>query len=390
MSIDVSTPVLLLGGKENALSVTRHLGRLGVRVAVSGPESCWALWSRYCAEAVPVPKGRKQQEFWSELLLGNSGRFNGHIVLAMSDDAIEFIGANRDRLQSRYILDEADAALQRAFLDKIETLEIARKAGVDTPNFWKVENEEQLAALESEVKFPVMVKPIQSHSFIKAFKAKLFIVESSAEELKAQVRRAWARNIGVFVVEMIPGPDSQLSSYYTYRTRDGRRLFDFTKSVIRRWPVNRGNACYHKTGWLPATAAAGMRFFEHAGLRGLGNIEFKHDTRDGKLKVIEVNARFTAAQELVRRAGLPIDLIIYCQLTRQPLPTAKPVQKELRLWYPLRDFLGFAELWRKGDLSFWGWLRSVTTVAPVLPLVSLSDPLPVYGALSALAHRLMS
>ncbi len=390
MSLDVSTPVLLLGGKENALSVTRHLGRLGVRIAVSGPESCWALWSRYCAEAIPVPKGRKQQDFWAELLLGNSGRFNGHIVLAMSDDAIEFLNVNRSRLQARYILDEADQVLQRAFLDKIATLEIAREAGVDTPNFWKVENEDQLESIVSEVKFPVMVKPVQSHNFIKAFKVKLFIVENSIEELKAQVRRAWERNIAVFVVEMIPGPDSQLSSYYTYRTREGRRLFDFTKSVIRRWPVNRGNACYHKTGWLPETAAAGIRFFDRAGLKGLGNIEFKRDARDGKLKVIEVNARFTAAQELVRRAGFPIDLLIYCHLTKQPLPEIRPVKQELRLWYPVRDFLGFVELWRKGELSFWGWLRSVATVAPVLPLVSLADPLPIYGALTALAHRLMS
>lgn len=389
MTPDVSTPVLLLGGKENALSVTRHLGRLGVRVAVSGPQSCWALWSRYCAEAVPVPKGKKQQEFWGELLLGNSGRFNGHVVLAMSDDAIEFLNANRSRLTARYILDDADRALQRAFLDKIATLEIARAAGLDTPSFWKVETEEQLAALEGAVTFPVMVKPIQSHSFIKAFKAKLFIVESGMDELKTQVRRAWAKNVGVFVVEMIPGPDSELSSYYTYRTEEGRRLFDFTKSIIRRWPVNRGNACYHKTGWLPETAAAGIRIFEHAGLRGLGNIEFKRDRRDGKLKVIEVNARFTAAQELIRRAGYPIDLLVYCHLTKQPLPEIRPAQHELRLWYPVRDFLGFVELWRRGELSLWGWLRSITAVAPVLPLASLADPLPAYGALTAVAQRLL-
>jgi predicted ATP-grasp superfamily ATP-dependent carboligase len=152
--------------------------------------------------------------------------------------------------------------------------------------------------------------------------------------------------------------------------------------------VNRGNACYHRTGWQPETAEAGIRFFESTGLLGLGNIEFKRDPRDGKLKIIEVNARFTAAQELVRRAGVPIDLAVYCHLTRQPLPPLRQSNKELRLWYPFRDFLAFLELRSRGELSLFSWLRSVATTRNVSPLLSLADPLPVLGAAFALVHRL--
>jgi D-aspartate ligase len=389
MTLDVKTPVLLLGGKENALSVTRHLGRLGVPVRASGPRNCWALHSRFCAEALPVPNSMKQQEYWESLLLGNDGRLNGHIIWAMSDDAIEFLNRNRPRLAARYVLDDCDTDLQRQFLDKMKTLELARQAGVAAPQHWKVQNEADLAALRGQIKFPAVVKPIQSHAFTKVFGKKLFIVEDSFDELAALVRKAWAHRLDIFIAEMVPGPDSLLSSYYTYRTQDGSHLFDFTKSVIRRWPVNRGNACYHKTGWLPETAEAGAKFFDSVGLRGLGNIEFKRDTRDGKLKVIEVNARFTAAQELVRRSGIPIDLIIYCRLTKQPLPAFTRSDKELRMWYPLRDFLGFAELWRRGELSLLGWIKSVATTCHVFPLFSLSDPLPVVGAVVALAQRLV-
>ncbi len=239
MKIDFSTPLLLLGGKENALSITRHLGRLGATIRVSGPVNCWAMHSRWCAEALPVPKGMRQQDYWKKLLLGNDGRLNGHMVWALSDDAIEFINVNRGALSTRYLLDEADLALQRDFLDKQRTLELAERAGIDAPRHWRVENESDLAMLADKVSFPVMVKPIQSHKFIRVFKAKLFIVEDSLEVLESQIRRAWDHGIGVFVTEMVPGPDSLLSSYYTYRTGQGRRLFDFTKSIIRRWPMNR-------------------------------------------------------------------------------------------------------------------------------------------------------
>ena len=390
MKLDVSTPLLLLGGKENTLSVVRHLGGLGVTIRVSGPPSCWALHSRYCAEALPIPKGTMQQDYWQHLLLGNDGRLNGHMIWALSDDAIEFLNRNRQELATRYILDDADAGLQSDFLDKVKTLELAEAAGVDAPRHWAAETEEQLTALRGQVSFPVMVKPVQSHSFIKVFGKKLFIIEQDMEELETKVRTAWEHGIAVFVVEMIPGPDSLLSSYYTYRTSAGLRLFNFTKSVIRRWPVNRGNACYHKTGWLPETAEAGAKFFDGVGLRGLGNIEFKRDQRDGKLKVIEVNARLTAAQELVRRAGVPIDLVIYCHLTRQPLPKITMSKKELRLWYPLRDFFAFAELWRKGELAPWAWVKSIFGAQHVWPLMSLKDPLPVLGAGTVLVLRVLS
>jgi predicted ATP-grasp superfamily ATP-dependent carboligase len=253
-----------------------------------------------------------------------------------------------------------------------------------------VTDDNELQAIRAAISFPAMVKPVQSHKFTKVFGRKLFIVENSFEELEGHLRTCWAHGLDVFVVEMIPGPDSLLSSYYTYRTKTGQRLFDFTKSVIRRWPVNRGNACHHKTDWLPETAEAGRKFFDAAGLRGLGNIEFKRDLRDGKLKVIEVNARFTAAQELVRRAGVPIDLIIYCHLTKQHAPAAKQDERELRLWYPVRDFLGFLELRRRGELSLVGWLKSILKPGTVFPLASLTDPLPMLGASIALAHKLMA
>ena len=389
MKLDVSTPVILLGGKENSLSITRHLGKLGVTIRVSGPANCWALYSRYCAEALPIPKNIRLQDYWRTLLLGNDGRLNGHIIWALSDDAIEFVNTNRDALKLRYTLDDTDAQLQAAFLDKMRTLQMAESIGIGAPRHWKIEGEDGLAEMRGQVMFPVMVKPIQSHKFTRVFGRKLFIIEDSFDELESSVRKAWDHGIEVFVAEMIPGPDSQLSSYYTYRTAEGRRLFDFTKSVIRRWPVNCGNACYHKTGWLPETADAGRRFFEGVGLRGLGNVEFKRDTRDGKLKIIEVNARFTAAQELVRRAGYPIDLMIYCHLTKQPVPEAKPVKGELRFWYPFRDFLGFIELWKRGELSLVGWIASIVTFRHVFPLASITDPWPMLGAGYALAHRLL-
>ena len=55
MMLYTAAPLLLLGGKENGLSIARHLGRLGVTIRASGGGTCWAMYSRYCKQSFPVP-----------------------------------------------------------------------------------------------------------------------------------------------------------------------------------------------------------------------------------------------------------------------------------------------------------------------------------------------
>lgn len=387
-ALDTATPVLILGGKENGLSLVRRFGALGITVRVSGPTNCWGMYSRFCAERFRVPPRQSARAFWRALLLSpTEARLNGHIVLACSDEAIEFVCEHRNELATRYILDEADPHLQNALLDKKQTLELARAIGVPTPNFWRIRSEADLAAIRAEVTFPVVLKPIHSHKFARVFGRKLFIVEDGLAALAQKVRLVQSQGLEVMLMEMIPGPDAQLSSYYTYMDADGRSLFQFTKRIIRRFPVNRGGACYHITEWLPETAELGRKFFETIKFRGLGNVEFKRDVRDGMLKLIEVNARFTAAQELLVRAGAPLDLVVYAHLTGQAVPEFNGYTQLLRFWYPARDFLAFLDLRRRGELSFFGWLKSVLPYRHVSPLWNIRDPMASLGAAYAALHR---
>lgn len=387
--LDTATPVLLLGGGGNAVSVARNLGRLGVDVAASGDAGAWALHSRFCRRRYPLPAGAELEDFWHELLLA-PGRpeLAGHVIFALSDEAIAFVCAHRDALAGRYILEEFDPALRGAMLDKLATLELARSVGVPTPASWRVREPHDVDALAGRLRFPVMVKPIHSHLFVRAFGRKLFIVERDFAEVQAMARLAFERGVEIMVTEMIPGPDALLSSYYTYIDGTGESLFHYTKSVIRRFPVNRGGACYHRSHWLPETAEMGRRFFEGIGWRGIGNIEFKRDPRDGQLKVIEVNPRFTAAHRLIVAAGLPLDLMIYCHLTGQPGPRPAGYDQTLRMLNPIRDALAFAELRRRGELGPLAWMRSWWEGGrKVMPIFDPADPMPSVARLRQEAGR---
>ena len=376
---------MLLGGRENALSVTRNLGRQGIKVNVSNVPHSWAASSRFCAHSFPTSKGLALAGHWKELLLGKgSERFHGQVIFACDDTALEFLADNRDALLAHSLLVDSEPRLQRALLDKKETLELARKAGVPTPNFWNINDASDVERIRDEIRFPVMVKPIHSHKFNRVFGRKLFIIDNSFEEVAEKIRLSHEHGMEVMVVEMIPGPDNLSASYNTYIDSAGDNLYHFTKRIIRRFPVNRGGACYHISEWLPEVAELGQKFFKGIGFKGIGNVEFKRDPRDGQLKIIESNARFVAAHELFVRSGAPSDLLVYCHLTKQPLPDLSNYKQFMRMWYPARDFLAYRELHARGELSSSGWLRSIMH-PQVFPVLSISDPNP---AITALISRL--
>lgn len=377
MTLDTSRPVLLLGGGASTLAAARSLGSAGIRVVASGSIGCRAMKSRYCAGARPVPSGVNPQLFWRQILIEEPDEeLEGSLIMAGCDESLEFVASNDQALRQRYLVQESVPDLRRAMLDKMQTLELARSVGVPTPNYWHIENAEDVHVIRDELRLPVMVKPLNSNAFMKAFGRKLFIIRESVDEVIEKVSLCHSRGHKVMVVEMIPGPDDLLSSYYTYRTPQGRLLFDYTKSVIRRWPINRGGSCFHQSEWLPETAEMGRRLFEGVGWQGIGNVEFKRDLRDGQLKIIEVNGRLTAGHPLLTRGGATIDLMIYRHLTGQDVPPLGGYAQDLRLWDPLRDFMAYRQLAQRGELSLFGWIKSVFAQKIVLPFFSLDDPWP--------------
>jgi predicted ATP-grasp superfamily ATP-dependent carboligase len=93
--------------------------------------------------------------------------------------------------------------------------------------------------------------------------------------------------------------------------------------------------------------------------QGLGGIEFKKDTRDGRYKLIEFNARFGMWDALGIKCGIDIPYIAYCDALGWPIE-AKHDYREGVLWVDLqRDMRAFLIYHRQRQLTFGGWLRSL-------------------------------
>lgn len=381
-------PVLVLGGEENALSIARSFGRHKIRVYVCAPEGCCAFKSRYCTEALVIPKSENQKNYWSRVLLSDqNSRLTGAVIFAGNDDAVEYLAANRHLLAERFVIDDALPETSTAMLSKLATLELAQTFGCPTPAFHRVESLQDVARIEDGILYPIMVKPVYSHLFHAHYPNRKYLVASSKAELYENVQEMLGMGLQMIVTEMIPGPDRLQSAYFCYMTRDGKTLFEYTHQIFRRFPKNSGAACLTISKRLPSTQEMGRRFFQSIGFTGLGHVEFKYDERDSQLKIIECNPRTSAAQAVVTKSGLDMPRLIYNYLLTGEVPAHTDYREGVRRWWVLLDILSFFELRRLGEISFAEWVRSIKGPPLVFPYFCLDDPVPFfYKAWKHLSH----
>jgi predicted ATP-grasp superfamily ATP-dependent carboligase len=341
-----------------------------VPVTALGEWSEPVRFSRHCDSFAGFSDNLSER--WLEWLAGSAPE--GAIVLPCSDAGLELVARNRALLEARGLRAvEADDEVLLAMLDKRATYELAERAGVPIPLAATVRDEGDAAPVLDRLAYPCALKPLHPMEFRRLFGLKGFVAQTRDDLLRALERTA-AAGIEMQLTEMIPGPDHFQSSY-SYIAPDGEPLFSLSKQKLRQWPIRFGSGCFHLTDRDPEVIGLGLRFFAGVGLRGLGNVEFKRDPRDGALKLIECNHRFTEATGLLVAAGMDIPLFTYRRLAGLPEPPMDRYREGLGLWYPVNDFRAFRAYRREGELSFAGWARSL--MRPLrFPLADAGDPLP--------------
>jgi predicted ATP-grasp superfamily ATP-dependent carboligase len=382
---DSNPPAVLLGGSANAVSVARSLWAAGVPVVALGHSDSPVRHSRACDVFVDLGREDGVQQRWLRWL--DDGP-HGAVLLPCEDDGLELIVTHRRRLaRLGYRLVEADDAVARDMLDKNRTYELARGLGIPAPRTLTVRTMADVERAAGELAYPCALKPVHSHRFQRrtGTGVKAFVVHD-AGELCDRFAYAQERGAEMLVTEIIPGSDDRLVGFHAYLDEDGAPLLGVTKRKLRQHPVGFGLGSYHETTHDAEVARLGLAFLRGVGLRGLANVEFKRDERDGVLKLIECNHRFTAPNEQLRIAGIDLALLVYNRVLGRPLPPLGDYRAGVRLWHPGNDFRSFLELRRRGELTAAGWLRSVARPQH-LPLFRWDDPRPSLALQTGRARR---
>lgn len=381
---DPDPPVVLLGGGVNTVSAARSYGRRGRQVVVlsEGGPAAAVRASRHVRSCIPVPTDAPVQEHWAAVL----ATLPPSVLVPCGDVGVELLATRRAELEALgHHPVEGDGEFLLAALDKQRTYELADLAGVERPATRVVSTVGAALQAGAELGFPLGVKPRFSHRFATLGTGRKAYVVHDRSQLQACLAPLVEQGVQMLLTEIVPGPDDAFSSYYGYIDDAGRELLHYTKRKLRQYPVHFGTGTYHRAEHVPEALRLGRQFFLAAGLRGLGNVEFKRDARDGRLRLIECNARLTAAADLVRRSGLDLAEVVYQRALGREVDVG-PIHYGLSQWLPLQDLRALRGYRREGSLDTATWSRSLLR-RQSLPLLDWSDPGPSLAHAGLLATR---
>jgi D-aspartate ligase len=349
---------IVLGGMETAVPVCRSLGRGGVVVFAYGHPDDPVRHSRYCRRFVETPgAGEAAERGWLEALLAEPPA----VLVPCSDKWVELIAHNREALAEHgheplFGCDEASLAM----LDKGRAYEIGERAGVPMPGFALLHGAEDIEPALGRIPLPCGIKPLEGHVFRERTGLLEKVIPVDDHERFRTLAAKWlGAGLGLMATEIVPGPDDLLYSAFFYLDEESKPLLSFSNRKIRSDPPHFGVGCYVVEEDVPELIELGQRFLAEAGMRGIAQLEYKRDPRDGQFKLLECNPRFHLTIELAIACG--IDAPLYAFRRLQGEAPAQPVQTRhgLRLWHPLPDFRAYRVLRAEGELTLAGWLRSI-------------------------------
>jgi predicted ATP-grasp superfamily ATP-dependent carboligase len=186
--------------------------------------------------------------------------------------------------------------------------------------------------------------------------------------------------------EWIPGDMSKTFLIDGFVDRDGTIRAMVARRRVRMDPPRLANTCSDVTIPLDEVAdclPALHTVLEATKFRGIFNVEFKYDERDGTFKIIEVNPRPFWLIGHIERTGVDLPWMSYLDAQELPIPEPPPYQVGRYGMYEIPDATAIArawssfhrpegpvlEPWLKGDKALFWWSDPLPAVSGVWQII---------------------
>lgn len=333
-------PAIVLSGHTMGLGVARALGEQGVPVVVVHYDARdMAHLSRYVVAEFSAPHPEQHPEEFLGLLTRCAERFGGGVIMPASDEALVTASRYKRQLEEHFIVACPDWSIVQQCIDKQWTYALAEAHGVACPRTLVPSSREEIERYAANAVYPCLVKPSQSHRFYERFKCKMIRVESPGA-LRAACAHAEAAGLEVMLQEIIPGGDDQVVNYNAYADA-GEALTEFTAAHVRNAPPWFGSPRVVLSRAIPEVLTPGRTLLQSLGYSGYACTEFKRDARDGRYKLMEINARHNLSTLLAVRCGLNFPWLEYRHRVAGELPAASDYRQGL-YWIDITRDLGYS------------------------------------------------
>ena len=377
---DFSTPVVVLDTDHyGAIGIARTLGRLGVSVHLidSNPKTL-SIFSRYCKGKFNYEKAINSSKSAVQLLLKVAETLGQKsILIPTTDEAVLLLAENFNILKKHYIYHELSPTFIKALTSKKEMYFLAKSCDVPTAETFFPKSKEDVKLFLKTCEFPIMLKAIDGRVSLLKAGHKMFLTKTEEELLYLYDKYENPSNPNYMLQEYIPGGEDSIWMFNGYFDSKSECLFGVTGKKIRQSPVYTGatslGICM-KNSVVEEMTKSLMKKISYKGILDIG---YRYDERDGKYKVLDINPRIGQTFRLfVATNGMDVARAEYLDLTKQEVP--KSLVCEGRKWIvENKDLISSIRYLHDRKMKVREWMGSFSGIKE-FAWFSWDDPLPFF------------
>ena len=393
---DTRVPALLLKIGQYPLhsggvAVIRTLGRLGVPVyAITEDRLTPSALSRYCTGSFVWRYTGHEEPASLAAQLREVGERLGRraVVVPVDDEAAVLVAEHADELSEHFLFPRVEAGLPRALASKQRLYELCRRHDVPAPNSICPATDKELASFAATATFPVVVKNAEPWTRRRAPAVSHTTVMHTAGELLAVAPSGNGRPPGVIVQEYIPRDQAEDWIVHLYCDANSNCVVLFTGVKVRSWPPHSGATASAYTLANPELAQIAERFCKAIGFRGIADLDWRLDLRDGKYKLVDFNPRVGNQFRLFEtEQGIDVIRALHLDMTGRAVPAgAAPDGRRIVVEHV--DVL--ARFAYRGGSGYPAAAPPPPVTATELAWLAKDDPLPFFAMWPRLAKPLAS
>lgn len=357
-------PVVVGGAFYTGLTLMRNLIGRGVKAVAFDCNPALPGFHSAHGETYLCPNPDNEPAAWLAFMLDLAAKVGGKpVLIPASDQFVTAIAAHAPELEKHYTFCHRGAALQASLATKEVQYGLAQKYGMPIPRSQFITSVEELQDFAVGARFPCLLKPLHCREWEKMpashpFTGSKLATAASASELLEAYKSVRAYTPEIVVQEMIEGPDTAKLVYLSCYSLTGKRLASCIVREIRTGPIYFGSAGLVEPVEDPEVDALSHRFLMAIGYVGICELEVKRDTRDGSVKLIEANPRYSGTADAAPYAGVDIGWIHYLDLIGIDIQPVRQNSRDFRHVCLQRDFSCLRSYRKAGLLTWRGLLRS--------------------------------
>ncbi|MCL7960272.1 MAG: hypothetical protein M8861_08775 [marine benthic group bacterium] len=351
--------MIVLGPGLTALGVQRSLARVGVTTFLVDDTNSMARRSRWARNRViEYPESRDPEPLHALL---ERLPFDKAVLIATSDKWAAAVAGLPDSIRTRFVTSMPPQAAVELLGDK--ALFAGALQRLDVPHPWTrvITTAQDLDTIPDERWPHLFLKPADSQSFSQLFGVKAFSIADRADAAE-RLRQMHEAGIGAVAQEYIPGPPDLHYFIDGFVDRFGRVRGLLSRRRTRMYPFDYGNSTFVKT--VPLDTVSGAveslkTLFGDIEYRGIFSAEFKHDPRDGRFRLLEVNVRPWWYNEFTALCGVNVSELSYLDALELPVPERLSFTIGARHVLMPSDLFAYLALRRTSEVTFRSWSRDV-------------------------------